>query len=83
MGDRRPRALLSACTLEISLLGRQPAPHDGGWVLDRDELVRRLAALTEAGFRHTRRHAAELTAGAGHDRFDFTLGLLIDGLAAR
>jgi hypothetical protein len=30
-----------------------------------------------------RRHAAELTAGEGHDRFDFTLALMIDGLAHR
>lgn len=29
------------------------------------------------------RHAAELAAGEGHDRFDFTLGLLIDGTAHR
>jgi hypothetical protein len=26
---------------------------------------------------------AELTAGDGHDRFDFTLALMIDGLAGR
>ncbi|MFI8987444.1 TetR/AcrR family transcriptional regulator C-terminal domain-containing protein [Streptomyces antimycoticus] len=34
-------------------------------------------------FPHTTRHAAELTAGEGHDRFDFTLALMIDGLARR
>jgi hypothetical protein len=28
-------------------------------------------------------HAAELTAGSDHDRFDFTVGLMIDGLAHR
>jgi hypothetical protein len=29
---------------------------------------------------NTTRHAAELTAGEGHDRFDFTVALMIDGL---
>ena len=27
--------------------------------------------------------AAELTAGAGHERFDFTVGLMLDGLTRR
>jgi hypothetical protein len=31
----------------------------------------------------TRRYAAELTAGTGHDRFDFTIGLMIDRIAYR
>ena len=31
-------------------------------------------------FPHTRRYAAELTSGTGHDRFDFTLTLIIDNL---
>jgi hypothetical protein len=34
-------------------------------------------------FPQTKRYAAELTAGTGHDRFDFTIGLMIDGLANR
>jgi hypothetical protein len=42
----------------------------------------RTNALSEA-FPQTKRYAAELTAGTGHDRFDFTLGLMIDGLAHR
>ncbi len=53
-----------------------------GWVVSRDELLRRFAALP-AAFPQTRRYAAEITAGAGHDRFDFTIGLMIDGLARR
>jgi hypothetical protein len=34
-------------------------------------------------FPHAKRYAAELTAGAGHDRFDFTIGLMLNGLAPR
>ena len=28
----------------------------------------------------TKRYAAELTSGTGHDRFDFTVKLILDGL---
>jgi hypothetical protein len=31
----------------------------------------------------TKRYAAELTAGTEHERFDFTLGLLVGNLATR
>jgi AcrR family transcriptional regulator len=68
--------------LEASI-ARQRAAGDTEWVLDRDELLRRFAALPAATFPHTTRYAAELTAGEGHDRFDFTLGLMIDGLKPR
>ena len=33
-------------------------------------------------FPHSKRYAAEFTAGTGHDRFGFTIGLMIDGLRA-
>jgi hypothetical protein len=46
---------------------------DGSWVVSRDELLGRYAALPGT-FPHTKRYAAELTAGTGHDRFDFTPG---------
>jgi hypothetical protein len=32
-------------------------------------------------FPQSKRYAAELTAGTGYDRFDFTIGLMIGGLA--
>jgi hypothetical protein len=32
-------------------------------------------------FPQTRRYATQLTSGAGHERFDFALGMLIDNLA--
>jgi AcrR family transcriptional regulator len=71
---------VNAYSLEISLVNRQGSHGDGGWVISRDELLRRFAALP-ATFPHTKRYAAEFTAGTGHDRFDFTLGLMIEGLA--
>jgi AcrR family transcriptional regulator len=72
---------VNAYSLEISLVNHQGSPGDGGWVVSRDELLRRYAALPGA-FSHSKRYAAELTAGTGHDRFDFTIGLMIDGLAS-
>ena len=73
---------VGAYSLEVSLVGR-PVTHDeDSWVVSRAELLRRFAALPGT-FPHTRRYAAELTAGTGHDRFDFTIGLMIDGLAHR
>ncbi|MBY8878973.1 TetR/AcrR family transcriptional regulator [Actinacidiphila acidipaludis] len=70
---------VNAYSLEVSLVNRRLAGSDDAWVVGRDELMRRFAALPET-FPHTKRHAAELTAGTSHDRFDFTLGLMIDGL---
>jgi AcrR family transcriptional regulator len=73
---------VNAYSLEISLVNQQPSHADGSWVVSRDELLRRYAALP-ATFPHSKRYAAELTAGTGHDRFDFTLALMIDGLPHR
>jgi len=44
-----------------------------------DELLRRFAKLPDT-FPQTKRYAAELTSGTGHDRFDFTINLILDGL---
>jgi AcrR family transcriptional regulator len=66
--------------LETSLVAQRRKDQDATWVLGRDELVRRFAALPEQTFPQTRRHAAELTSGSGHERYDFALGLLIDSL---
>ncbi|GAB2959842.1 TetR/AcrR family transcriptional regulator C-terminal domain-containing protein [Amycolatopsis acidiphila] len=70
---------VAAYCLETSIARRRSAQDDVAWVLDRDELRRRFTALPAETFPH----AAELTAGEGHDRFDFTLALMIDGLAPR
>jgi AcrR family transcriptional regulator len=73
----------AAYCLETSIVRQRATHDDDAWVLDRDELRRRLTALPAETFPHTVRHADELTAGEGHDRFDFTLALMIDGLAHR
>jgi AcrR family transcriptional regulator len=72
---------VAAYCLEASIVRQRSAQDDSAWVLDRDELLRRFTALSAVTFPHTTRHAAELTAGEGHDRFDFTLAVMIDGLA--
>ncbi|MET7607023.1 TetR/AcrR family transcriptional regulator [Streptomyces avermitilis] len=74
---------VAAYCLEASIVRQRSADDDAVWVLDRDELLRRFTALPAATFPHTTRYAAELTAGEGHDRFDFTLALMVDGLAHR
>lgn len=74
---------VAAYCLEVSIARQRAADDDAVWVHDRDELLRRFAALPAETFPHTTRHATELTAGEGHDRFDFTLALMIDGLAHR
>jgi AcrR family transcriptional regulator len=71
---------VNAYSLEASLANRRISGTDDDWVVSRDELLRRFAALPDT-FPQTKRHAAELTAGTVHDRFDFTIGLMIDGLA--
>ncbi|WP_030378623.1 MULTISPECIES: TetR/AcrR family transcriptional regulator [unclassified Streptomyces] len=70
---------VNAYSYEVSLVNSRLSSGDDHWVVGRDELLRRFAALPDT-FPHTRRYAAELTAGTVPDRFDFTLGLMIDGL---
>ncbi|MFE7169986.1 TetR/AcrR family transcriptional regulator [Streptomyces sp. NPDC057616] len=70
---------VNAYSLEVSLVKRRLTRGDDDWVVGRDELLRRFAALPDT-FPHTKRYAAELTAGTTDDRFDFTLGLMVDGL---
>lgn len=72
---------VAAYCLELAVAHRRAEEGDEVWPADRSELLHRLAALPPAAFPHTTRHAAELTAGTGHDRFDFTVGLMIGGLA--
>jgi AcrR family transcriptional regulator len=66
---------VNAYSLEFSRATR------GGrdWVVSRDDMLTRFAALPGT-FPHTKRYAAELTAGTLHDRFDFTVNLMIGGL---
>jgi AcrR family transcriptional regulator len=71
---------VNAYCLELSLRDDRRTDKDDAWVVNRDELLGRFAALPDS-FPQTKRYAAELTSGAGHDRFDFTIGLMIDGLS--
>ncbi len=73
---------VNAYSLEASLVNRQLTHDETDWVVSRAELLRRFAALPDT-FPQTKRYAAELTAGTGRDRFDFTIGLMIDGLTHR
>ncbi|TCO56068.1 TetR/AcrR family transcriptional regulator [Actinocrispum wychmicini] len=73
---------VNAYVLERSLVRQRQQHPDHSWVLSREELVDRFSALPADRFPYTRRYAAELTAGSGHDRFDFTLTLIVDNLTA-
>jgi AcrR family transcriptional regulator len=70
---------VNAYCLEFSLADGRLQDGGDGWVVSRDELLRRFAALPD-GYPQTKRYAAELTAGTVHDRFDFTVRLMVDGL---
>jgi AcrR family transcriptional regulator len=70
---------VNAYCLEASLKNTQVARDGDTWLVSRDELLRRFAELPDA-FPKTKRYAAELTSGSGHDRFDFTISLMLDGL---
>jgi AcrR family transcriptional regulator len=74
---------VSAYALENSLVEQRQTQPDDGWVVSRDELVHRFTALPADQFPQIRRYAAELTSGTGHERFDFTLSLIIDNLTQR
>ncbi len=73
---------VNAYSLEVSLVNRRLSRSDDTWVVSREELLDRFAALPDT-FPHTKRHAEEFTAGTAYDRFDFTLGLMMDGLPRR
>jgi AcrR family transcriptional regulator len=59
---------------------RNPVKDADGRVVDRAEIIERFRMLPEDRFPSTVAYARELTSGEGHDRFDFTLGLLFRGL---
>jgi AcrR family transcriptional regulator len=47
----------------------------------RSDLIARFEALPEDRFPNIRAYATELTSGSAHERFDFTLGLILNTLA--
>ncbi|CAN5370483.1 TetR/AcrR family transcriptional regulator [soil metagenome] len=75
---------VGAYALESSVIEQR-----GDDVIDRnepeghDELLRRFATLPPEEFPQSIRYAAELTSGTAHERFDFTVGLMLDNLATR
>ncbi|WP_041684397.1 TetR/AcrR family transcriptional regulator [Renibacterium salmoninarum] len=76
---------VTAYTLEIALTTQRSGQTDpdDNWAPSReeaDEVQRRFSALPADQFPQTRRYAVELTSGAGRQRFDFTLGLMLDHL---
>jgi AcrR family transcriptional regulator len=73
---------VGAYSLEASLR-RDPVTDIDGRVLDRAERIHRFEMLPAERFPNTVAYAHELTAGVGHDRFDFTLDLLLRGLESR
>ncbi|HEY0259574.1 MAG TPA: TetR/AcrR family transcriptional regulator [Lacisediminihabitans sp.] len=73
---------VAAYSLEASLR-RDPATDTDGRILDRTERIERFRMLPAARFPNVVAYAPELTAGDGHERFDFTLDLLLRGLASR
>ena len=70
---------VSAYCLELAMWV-STMEEDGGWAVTHDTLLERFEALPAADFPLSKRYAAELTAGQGHDRFDFALTTMIDGL---
>ena len=71
---------VSAYAMEQSLVQQRRRHQDQEWVLSHEELLDRFTALPAEKFPQTRRHAAELISGTGHDRFEFTLDLLMNSL---
>lgn len=64
----------------VMSLRRQTDKDTDGRAVDRAEITERLAMLPVDRFPITVAHVQELTSGEGHERFDFTLGLLFGGL---
>jgi AcrR family transcriptional regulator len=59
---------------------RTPGDSATAVAATRDEATAQLAMLPAEQFPISSAHAAELTSGIGHERFDFTLDLLFGGL---
>lgn len=75
---------VSGYTLEISLAAQRLGGQSENWGVsreEREEVLQRFEALPADKFPQTKRYAAELTAGTGHQRFDFALGLMVSNLS--
>lgn len=70
---------VSAYSFEVALRGKPGGDADER-SLGKDDAIERLRMLPPSRFPNAVAYAQELTAGEGHERFDFTLGLLFRGL---
>jgi len=70
---------INAFCLETSMVGRQIDSEE--WVIGRDDMRNRLAELSD-DFPNTKTHATQTTSGTPRQRFDFTLELMLRGLAS-
>jgi len=75
------RLYVSAYCLEMALWHQTLS--DGDWDVTQGDLLHRFETLPPDEFPLTRRYASELTAGGRHDRLDFALGAMLDGLGGR
>jgi Tetracyclin repressor-like, C-terminal domain len=73
-------AFLYIGAYSVMSLRRQVGQDDDGPAVGRAEAIERLRMLPPDRFPTTSAHAPELVSGEGHDRFEFTLGLLFGGL---
>jgi AcrR family transcriptional regulator len=73
-------AFLYVGAYSVMSLRRHTDKDTDGRVIDRAELIERFRMLPPERFPNMVAYARELTSGEGHDRFDFTLGLLLGGL---
>lgn len=71
---------IDAAFLYISAYCYEAAVHQRP---DAEEIVVRYAMLPKDRFPNTVAQAREITSGEGHDRFDFTLDLLLRGLGTQ
>lgn len=69
-----------AMDIAVADTGSETGEHRLG-AHDLAELVDRFTALPADRFPNTNRYAAELTSGTGHQRFDFTLDLILASLS--
>ena len=75
-------AFLYVGAYSVMALRRLTDMDTDGQVVDRAELIERLTMLPADRFPITTAHAPEIISGDGHDRFEFTLGLLFGGLTS-
>lgn len=72
---------VGAYSLERSLRQRPNVDADGR-IFDKAEITERLRMLPVSHFPNTVAHVQEIVSGDEHDRFDFTLGVLLQGLVS-